>query len=93
MIYGDLPVMFYTNLTVDNSNVYDDDHMPEWVVFRHGWHESLDNNYYTKLKKTYKRHEIDYPDITWENRPGDLGYHKFSTVTTGPKVVIFEKSD
>ncbi len=91
IIYGDMPVMFYTNLTVDNSGIYDEAHMPDWVVFRHGWHESLDNSYYTKLKKTYKRHDIPYPDIKWGNRPGDLGYHKFATVKDAPKIVIFEK--
>lgn len=91
IIYGDMPLMFYTELKVDNSWIYDEEHMPEWVVFRHGWHETLDNEYYTKLKTTHKKHIIDYPDIKWENRPGDMGYHKFATVDNAPRVVIFEK--
>ncbi|MGB2661903.1 MAG: glycosyltransferase family 39 protein, partial [Candidatus Omnitrophota bacterium] len=89
IIYGDLPLMFYTDLAVDNSNVYDDEHMPEWIVFRRGWHERLDNDYYTKVARTYKKYELDYPDIKWENRPGDLGYHKFATDKEAPKVIIF----
>lgn len=91
IIYGDLPLMFYTGLEVDNSQVYDDEHMPEWIVFRRGWHERLDNKYYTKVGDTYKKHILDYPDIKWENRPGDLTYHRFSTDKEAPGVVIFEK--
>ncbi len=91
IIYGDLPIMFYTGLKVDNSWIYDDDHMPEWVVFRHGWHEMLDNDYYTKIRPLYEEHVIDYPDIKWENRPDDMGYHRFSTDKEAPKVIIFER--
>ncbi|MFQ5952857.1 MAG: glycosyltransferase family 39 protein [Candidatus Omnitrophota bacterium] len=91
IIYGDLPVMFYSGLTVDNSQVYDDQHMPEWIVFRRGWHEKLDNKYYTKVSQIYKKHVLNYPDIKWENRPGDLTYHRFATDTEAPGVVIFER--
>ena len=91
IIFGDLPLMFYTDLKVDNSWVYDQDHMPEWIVFRHGWHEQLSNDYYTEVAATYKRHELDHPDIKWENRPGDLDYHRFWTDTDAPRVIIFEK--
>ncbi len=91
IIYGDLPVMFYTDLAVDNSWIYDDDHMPEWIVFRRGWHESLDNEYYAKVQRNYKRHVLDYPDIKWENRPGDLGYHRFATDKEAPGVIVFER--
>ncbi len=91
IIYGDLPLMFYTDLIVDNSNVYDDAHMPRFIVFRRGWHETLDNDYYTKIKKTHKKHVLDYPDITWENRPGDMGYHKFATDKEAPGVIVFER--
>jgi len=91
IIFGDQPLMFYTGLKIDNSWVYDDEHMPEWIVFRHGWHELLTNRYYTRVAETYKRHDLDYPDIKWENRPGDLDYHRFSTDTEAPRVVVFEK--
>lgn len=91
IIYGDLPLIFYTDLTVDNSWVYKDSHMPRWIVFRRGWHELLGNKYYTKVKKTYKKHVLDHPDIRYENRPGDLGYHKFATDTEAPGVIVFEK--
>lgn len=91
IIYGDLPLMFYTNLAVDNSWIYDEAHMPEWIVFRHGWHERLDNDYYTEVSKTYKKHVLDYPDIMWENRPGDIDYHRFATDGEAPGVVVFER--
>ena len=91
MIYGDHGLIFYTDLTVDNSWVYDDVHMPEWIVFRRGWHEQLDNDYYTKVKAEYKKHVLDYPDIRYENRPGDLGYHKFATDKEAPGVIVFER--
>ncbi|MBD3379559.1 MAG: phospholipid carrier-dependent glycosyltransferase [Candidatus Omnitrophica bacterium] len=93
IIYGDLPLMFYTDLRIDNSQIYDEEHMPEWIIFRRGWHERLDNKYYTRVAESYKKHIIDYPDIKWENRPGDLSYHRFSTDTKAPGVVIFEKLD
>lgn len=91
IIYGDMPIMFYTDLKVDNSGIYDDDHMPEWIVFRGSWNESLDSKYYKKVAKTYRKHVLDSPDIKWENRPGDLGYHKFWTVKDAPGVIIFER--
>ncbi|MGB2631124.1 MAG: glycosyltransferase family 39 protein [Candidatus Omnitrophota bacterium] len=91
IIYGDLPIMFYTGLAVDNSCIYDERHMPEWIVFRNGWHEKLDNDYYREVGKKYKQHVLDYPDIKWENRPGDLGYHRFTTDTEAPGVIIFER--
>jgi 4-amino-4-deoxy-L-arabinose transferase-like glycosyltransferase len=91
IIYGDIPVMFYTDLKVDNFGIYDEEHMPEWIVFRKDWGESLDSPYFRKVGATYKKHVLDYPDIKWENRPGDLGYHKFRTVRDAPGVVVFER--
>lgn len=91
IIYGDQPLIFYTHLTIDNSWVYDDEHMPKWIVFRRGWHEQLGNAYYTEVQKKYKKHILDYPDIMYENRPGDLGYHKFWTDKEAPGVIVFER--
>ncbi|MEA3489887.1 MAG: glycosyltransferase family 39 protein [Candidatus Omnitrophota bacterium] len=91
LIFGDLPLIFYTDLKVDNSWVYKDPQMHEWIVFRRGWHEQLTNDFYTKVGKTYKKHVLDYPDIKWENRPGDIGYHRFATDKEAPGVIIFEK--
>jgi len=89
IIYGDLPLIFYTGLKIDNSWVYDDEHMPRWIVFRRGWHEQLTNDYYTKVTKKYKEYVLAYPDILYENRPGDLGYHKFATDKEAPGVIVF----
>ncbi len=91
--YGDLPVMFYTDLEVDNSRIFAPDRTPDWLVFRRWWDgkESLGNIYYANLEKTHEKYVLDYPDIPWENRPGDLGYHKFTTDKKAPGVVIFGK--
>ncbi|MBD3295854.1 MAG: hypothetical protein GF392_00615 [Candidatus Omnitrophica bacterium] len=91
--YGDMPLMFYTDFRVDNSGVYDKEHMPEWIVFRRWWDgkESLTGEYFLEVQKEYKKHVLNYPDIPWENRPGDIDYHGFSTDTEAPGVIIFEK--
>jgi 4-amino-4-deoxy-L-arabinose transferase-like glycosyltransferase len=92
IIYGDIPVMFYTDLKVDNSGIYNDQHMPEWIVFRKDWGESLASPYYRKVQAAYRKHVLDYPDIKWENRPDDMGFHKFRTVKNAPRVLVFEKT-
>lgn len=93
IIYGDMAVMFYTDLKVDNFGIYDEDHMPEWIVFRRDWGESLDSKYFKKVAEKYNKHVLDYPDIKWENRPDDLGFHRFRTDTEAPRVIIFERAD
>jgi len=89
--YGDLPVMFYTDLEVDNSRVLDPGRIPDWLVFRRWWDgkESLGDAYYVDLEKTHEKYVLDYPDIPWENRPGDIGHHRFATDKKAPGVVIF----
>lgn len=91
IIYGDMAVMFYTDLKVDNYGIYDSDHMPEWIVFRKDWKESLDSPYFREVSGKYKKHVLDYPDIKWENRPDDMGFHRFRTDREAPGVIIFEK--
>ena len=93
--YGDAAVMYYTPFKVDNSKVYDDDHMPEWIVYRRYWdgEDILNSKYYQKVRQNYRKHVLEYPDIPWENRPGDLGYHKFATEKDAPPVIIYERKD
>ena len=91
IIYGDMAVMFYTDLKVDNYGIYDSEHMPEWIVLRRDWKESLDSTYFKEVSGKYKKHVLDYPDIKWENRPDDMGFHKFWTVKDAPGVVVFER--
>ena len=58
IVYGDHSLIFYTDLKVDNSWVYDKEHMPEWIVFRRDWHEQLNDKYYSVVQKKYKKHAL-----------------------------------
>jgi 4-amino-4-deoxy-L-arabinose transferase-like glycosyltransferase len=89
--YDDLGVMFYTGLKVDNFLVYDAAHMPDWIVFRRDWKEDLESPYFKDVRDRYRQYVLGYPDIAWENRPDDMGYHKFWTDTKAPRVIIFGK--
>ncbi len=93
--YGDMPVIFYTGLEVDNTRIFDEEHLPEWIVFRRWWDgkQLLWDAYFQEVNRTYNKHVLDYPDIPWENRPGDLGYHRFSTDREAPNIIIFERRE
>jgi len=91
MNHEDASVMFYTGLKVDNSGIYDDAHMPEWIVFRHDCGESLDSPYYQKVQAVYNRYDVDYADIKWANMSDDMVYNKLWTDESDPGVIIFGK--
>ncbi len=96
--YGDLPLKFYTNLKI-YGGLTEEDLTPalkaDWVIVRK-YQAGKDD---LKVKKfflkyispyDYKRIEIDYPDILWENRPSPYT-HKFRTVKNENRVVIHQK--
>lgn len=89
--YGDLDLMFYTDLKVDNRN-FKEKTFPEWIVPRAYWSplKELDVRYRKQIEVKYEKIELDYADIKWENRP-DPGYHKFRTFTRDKKVVIYKR--
>lgn len=92
LIMGDYAVIFYTTgLKVDNGD-FTSESYPEWIIVRSGWvpFSSLSAGYRKRIESEYQKIELDYPDILWENRP-DPGYHKFRTVTSGPKVTVYRK--
>jgi len=105
--YGDLSVMFYVPwLKVENGYFFAKHDFPEWVVWRDYWikkelrdkksrSESIevDEQYLEEIKQKYEAIELSAVDLIWENRPDDLGYHKFRTVTEGDKVVIYRRKD
>jgi hypothetical protein len=90
--YEDLPLMFYTDMRVlgglglhglcANSS-------PDWVIDRK-------NGPYRDLlaqiigRGPYKRVELPYPDIRWENRPGP-GVHHYLTVQDEDPVVLHRR--
>lgn len=91
LIMGDLAVMFYTDLRVDNGD-FAAEAFPEWIVIRNDWFpwKDLSARYRSRIESRYQKIELNYPDIMWENRP-DPGYHKFKTATGWPNVVIYKK--
>ncbi|MBI4431307.1 MAG: glycosyltransferase family 39 protein [Candidatus Omnitrophica bacterium] len=67
---------------------------PDWIVPRDYWvrqelrlskPEDLaqKEDYLNEIGRRYERITLPTFDIVWENRPDDLGYHKFRTVTEG----------
>ena len=92
--YGDLPVMFYTDLKVDNRTFTEHQSYPEWIVYRHDWVTPafFETDYGKKVLTRYERIVLDYPDISWHNRP-DPSEHKFRTVTNAPRLVIYKRKD
>lgn len=92
--YGDCAVAFYTNLNVEN-NLYSFKNLyPEWIVVRDYWtsDDFFASKYFTEIEKRYDRIILDTPDLRWENRPDDMGYHNFRPVTDYPhKVTIYKR--
>ncbi|OGW74670.1 MAG: hypothetical protein A2Z72_06390 [Omnitrophica bacterium RBG_13_46_9] len=92
--YGDCAVAFYTGLKVDNDMTPGKDPYPEWIIPRDYWTSKgfYSSDYYKEIQKKYEKIVLEYPDLRWENRPDDLGYHNFRTVSDYPKkVVIYKK--
>lgn len=88
----DNPVIFYADLKVDNMPPFDDGKFPEWIVVSGRWNSGFYGSDYCKeVKKRYVEIVLSYPDIPWENRPDDMGYHKFKTDTGAPTVKIYKR--
>ncbi len=96
--YGDLPVKFYTGMRVVGGLTGEDlepAKEAEWIVLRrniicekdYAVAEYLINNV---PRNMYQPIEIDYPDISFENRE-DPSLHRFRTATDMPKVQIFRR--
>ncbi|MFH0763542.1 MAG: glycosyltransferase family 39 protein [Candidatus Omnitrophota bacterium] len=70
----------------------DDGRFPEWIVVSGRWNSGFyDSDFYLEVKKRYEEIVLPYPDIPWENRPDDMGYHKFKTDTGAPLVRIYKR--
>ena len=92
--YGDLPVIFYTDLKVDNRSFMKNASFPEWIVYRKDWVGPgfFNTGYGKRVLARYERVVLDYPDIRWQNRP-DPNEHKFRTVRNAPRVEIYKRKD
>lgn len=100
-------IFYLPYLKIENTPFFDNKDFPEWIVWRDYWIKDEyasyceksknkncnlgDEKYTQEIKTKYIAHEIPYPDIIWENRPDDLEYHKFKTVESGRKVIIYER--
>ena len=91
--YGDCAVAFYTNLRVDNKMEPGNNPFPEWIIPRDYWTPPgfYNSEYFKRIQEKYEKIVLDSPDLRWENRPDDLGYHRFHTVKDYPKSVIIYK--
>jgi len=96
--YGDLPLKFYTKMRVIGGLTGEDlssAKYADWVIIRKDVNCPIDfevKNYLLENVQwsQYQKIEIDYPDILFENRE-ELSLHKFKTVNTGDRVVIYKK--
>jgi 4-amino-4-deoxy-L-arabinose transferase-like glycosyltransferase len=90
----DNPLIFYTNLKIENMPPFERDAYPEWIVINDYWNRGFrQSEYYSRVMKRYDEITLPYPDIPWENRPDDMGFHKFKTDTRAPRVKIYKRRD
>jgi len=84
-------LFFYTDLNIDSD--FSKEIYPEWVFLRSYWTSKAfyETSYFKNIEKRYKKIELDYPDIWWENRPGDMSFHYFKTAPLKKKVVIYRR--
>ena len=97
--YGDMPLKFYTKMKVIGG-MTDEDLRPaldaRWVIIRKNkvGKESRTLMYFkTRINlDSYRNIELDYPDISWENRE-EPDLHFFRTNTKEERVVIYKRID
>lgn len=94
--YGDPTVLFYTDLVLEPVVQPEDflrETRPDWIVIRRDWIPSafFQSPYHDSIRKEYREHTLDVPDIPWQNRP-DPGYHRFRTDRSAPPVIVYEKT-
>jgi 4-amino-4-deoxy-L-arabinose transferase-like glycosyltransferase len=97
MVYGDLPVKFYTRLRVIGGLTGGDIEAArgaEWIVLRRHVVSPASRAVRARLREfiadgSYRRRTLPYPDAAFENRE-DIRAHLFRTARLDP-VVIWEK--
>ena len=90
--YGDLPLMFHTDLQVVSSSVVGSP-APEWMIFRHFNPMNMDEAFVRETSKyPYSKITIPFPDLQWNNQP-DPVYHYYDTPSNdlAPPVAILKK--
>lgn len=84
-------LFFYTDLKIDYD--FSNETFPEWIFLRDYWTEDsfYKTDYFKKIEKRYKKIELDYPDIRWENRPDDMSFHYFKTAPLDKKIALYRR--
>ncbi len=90
--YGDLPLMFHTELEVVSSSEVGKP-APEWMVFRHFGAMEMDEKFVRETAKVpYSKVPLPFPDLQWNNQPDPL-YHYYETPPNdlAPPVALLKK--
>jgi len=98
MVYGDLPVKFYTNLRVVGGLTGEDLEAArdaDWIILRRHLSAPVSREVRHTLKGfvdsgPYRRRVLAYPEIAFENRE-DPRQHRFRTAQVPERVVIWER--
>jgi 4-amino-4-deoxy-L-arabinose transferase-like glycosyltransferase len=92
--YGDMSLKFYTAMRVVGGLTGEDFEPAKnarWVIIRKEGPDKMAKYLNNNIDwNRYRKIEINYPDIPYENRE-DPGEHLFRTCTTADKVVIHER--
>ncbi|NQT22514.1 MAG: glycosyltransferase family 39 protein [Candidatus Omnitrophica bacterium] len=84
-------LFFYTDLNIDSDFTKED--YPEWIFVRSYWTSDAfyETAYFKKIKEKYEKIDLNYPDIRWENRPGDMSFHYFKTAPLEKKITLYRR--
>jgi hypothetical protein len=96
MVYGDLPVKFYTNLRVVGGLTGEDLEAArgaDWIILRHHTIAPVSREVRSALRselspRVYRRYVLDYPETAFENRE-DPSKHRFRSAQTSRRVEIW----
>ena len=90
--YGDLPLMFHTDLTIVSS-VDVGAPAPEWMIFRHFNSMKMDEEFVRETSKyEYSKITIPFPDLQWNNQPDPLyHYDEIPSNDLAPPIAILRK--
>ncbi len=96
IVYGDLPLKFYTGLRVIGGLTGEDvgeARDADWIILRRHNMAPVSRAIRDELRRfvaegDYQRYEIDYPDTPFENRE-DPTRHLFRTAAGAPRVEIW----
>ncbi len=90
--YGDLPLMFHTDLTITGSTETGPPG-PEWIISRHFRPLRTDDQFFRENSGYhYTKITIPFPDLQWNNQPDPL-YHYYDPPSPdlAPPIVVLKR--